>query len=349
LNKKIDRFKVKIIKFNNNRKERKMGVQHLNSLICSQCETAVEKKHLSAFRGWRVAVDTSIFMYRYKEQGVLLENMFNLVNLLKKYEIIPCFVFDGKPPEEKNAVIKARREERETAEAEFNKLVVTVDDKDKTEQQKAEVVAKLEVLKQKMTRITMEDIYYVRDLLDGMGIMWVEAKGEADVLCARLCIKKHVDACISDDMDMFVYGCPIVWRHISLLQETVFSYNLDNICKCLEVSKNELREVCVLSGTDYSHGTEKKTNLHLSLKLLRRYKKNEKNDKKFDFYEWLDHNTNYVENMYSLYSHLSMFDTKYIYLDKKIFGKKGSMNYKKNNNHKMETALMRENFFFPIE
>ena len=325
-----------------------MGVQHLNSLICSQCESAVEKKHLSSFKGWRVAVDTSIFMYRYKEQGVLLENMFNLINLFKKYEIIPCFVFDGKPPEEKNAVIKARREERATAEVEYKKIADTINDKDKTEEQKAEDAAKMEVLKQKMKRITMEDIYYVRDLLDGMGVMWVEAKGEADVLCARLCIKKYVDACISDDMDMFVYGCPIVWRHLSLLQETIFSYDLEKICKCLELSKDELREVCVLSGTDYSHGSDRKVNLNLTLKLFRRYKKKEKNDKKCDFYEWLDHNTDYVDDMIGLYSQLSMFDTRYIYLDKKIFGKRGSINYKITDNKKVMSALLRENFFFPV-
>lgn len=321
-----------------------MGVQHLNSLICSQCENAIEKKHLSSFKGWRVAVDTSIFMYRYKEQDVLLENMFNLVNLMKKHEIIPCFVFDGKPPEEKNAVLKARRQEREVAEAEYKKLANT-DVDDKTVEEKNEIAKKLEVLKQKMTRITMEDIYYVRDLLDGMGIMWVEANGEADVLCARLCIKKHVDACLSDDMDMFVYGCPIVWRHISLLQETVFSYDLDKICKGLELTRNELREVCVVSGTDYSHGTERKTNLHATLKLIKRYKKT---DKKFDFYEWLDYNTSYVDNMFALYSHLSMFDTRYIYLDKKVFGKRGNIQYKQEDKGKVKKALMRENFFFPM-
>ena len=257
-------------------------------------------------------------------------------------------MFCGKPPEEKNAVIKARREERATAEVEYKKIADTINDKDKTEEQKAEDAAKMEVLKQKMTRITMEDIYYVRDLLDGMGIMWVEAKGEADVLCARLCIKKYVDACISDDMDMFVYGCPIVWRHLSLLQETIFSYDLEKICKCLELSKDELREVCVLSGTDYSHGSDRKVNLNLTLKLFRRYKKKEKNDKKCDFYEWLDHNTDYVDDMIGLYSQLSMFDTRYIYLDKKIFGKRGSINYKITDNKKVMSALFRENFFFPV-
>ena len=45
-----------------------MGVPHLNALFCSQCPHGVEKKPLHAFSGWKVAVDTSIYMYRYKEQ-----------------------------------------------------------------------------------------------------------------------------------------------------------------------------------------------------------------------------------------------------------------------------------------
>lgn len=321
-----------------------MGVQYLNSLICSQCESAVKKHNLSDFRGKRVAIDASIFMYKYKEHGVLMENVYNLINILKKNEITPCFIFDGKPPEEKSAILKARRKERETAATEYNMLVQAVENNEIDEKDRVKVEAKMETLKHKMTRITMEDIYRVRQLLDGLGVIWIEAKGEADLLCAKLCIKRYVDACMSDDMDMFVYGCPVVWRHLSILQETVFRYDLNEICKCLELTKQQLREVCVASGTDYSYGSAKKTNLNASLKLMKRYINS---NSKEGFYEWLDANTDYVDDMYALYANLGMFDTTYVYVDTKVFGKKGKMRYKAGDNELVKKSMECENFFFP--
>lgn len=323
-----------------------MGVPHLNALFCSQCSSGVEKTHLSSFSGWRVAVDASIYMYRYKENGVLLENMYNLVNLFKRYKIVPCFVFDGKPPEEKKAVLKARKHEKDVAAAEYERIATLVEatpEMDETTKKQNE--HKLEMLKQKMTRITFADIQNVKMLLDGMGVVWVDARGEADVLCARLCTKKFVNACLSDDMDMFVYGCPVVWRHVSLLQETVVSYNLATICGCLGMTKEQLTEVCVASETDYSYGSERKTNLHATIKLMRRYISS---GSKEGFYEWLETNTDYVSDMYALYAQLAMFDTRYVYVDTKVFGKRGTLKVGRGNHELLREALETENFFFPM-
>ena len=322
-----------------------MGVPHLNALFCSQCPQGVEKKSLHTFNGWKVAVDTSIYMYRYKEQGVLLENMFNLVNMLKKNNIVPCFIFDGKPPEEKKAIIKARKKERETAETEYNQIATLVEaNPEMADDVKKQNIAKMETLKQKMTRITSRDIQNVKTLLDGMGVIWVEARGEADLLCARLCNKRFVNACLSDDMDMFVYGCPVVWRHISILQETVVSYNLGVICDTLGMTKDELTEVCVASETDYNYGAERKTNLHATIKLMRRYKNSGSRE---GFYEWLDTNTDYVNDMYALYSQLAMFDTRYVYVDTKVCGRRGALKFKQEDEEQVQTALSEENFYFP--
>ena len=153
-----------------------------------------------------------------------------------------------------------------------------------------------------------------------------------------------MNACLSDDMDMFVYGCPVVWRHISILQESVVSYNLGVICDTLGMTKDELTEVCVASETDYSYGTERKTSLYATIKLMRRYKNSGSRE---GFYEWLDTNTDYVNDMYALYSQLAMFDTRYVYVDTKVFGRRGALKFKQEDEEQVQTALSEENFFFP--
>jgi len=69
-----------------------MGVQHLNSLLRSHCNEAIKRISLSKLSGKKIAIDTSIFLYIFLVQGSLVENMFVLVNMLLKYNIIPvCF------------------------------------------------------------------------------------------------------------------------------------------------------------------------------------------------------------------------------------------------------------------
>jgi len=322
-----------------------MGVPHLNSLILSQAPDAVTRTHLSSLSGQKVAIDTSIFMYRYKEKGCLLENMYNLVNLFKKHNIIVCFVFDGKPPEEKAAVIQTRREERYRAYDELVKCEEDLSNEEITNEERLALENRVLSLKSKSTRITQIDVMNVKELFTAMGVVWVEACGEADGLCAKLAIKRYVNACVSDDMDMFVYGTPVVWRHLSLLQETVVVYDTKKICESLKVTVEQLKEICVAAGTDYSCKDDKKVNLHNTMKLFRRYSKI---NTKQPFYEWLDEHTKYVDNMCMLYSNLGLFDTRYVYLNQKLVGKKGMLRYKQMNGDLLQQVMTREHFYFPI-
>ena len=72
-------------------------------------------------------------------------------------------------------------------------------------------------LKRQTIRVNREHINSVKELISSMGFKFLIAEGEADVLCSNLIHSKKVDACLSDDMDMFAYGCNKVLRHLSLL------------------------------------------------------------------------------------------------------------------------------------
>ena len=61
-----------------------MGVQHLNSLLRAHCPEGIKRITLGDLSGKKIAIDTSIYMYRFLEQGSLIENMFVLVNMLLK-------------------------------------------------------------------------------------------------------------------------------------------------------------------------------------------------------------------------------------------------------------------------
>ena len=60
-----------------------------------------------------------------------------------------------------------------------------------------------------------------------------------------------VDGVASEDMDLFLYGCPKVYRYLSLANSTLILYNTENILQILNCTIEEFKLICILSGTDY--------------------------------------------------------------------------------------------------
>ena len=50
-------------------------------------------------------------MYQFKGSNALLENFYKMIMLFREYHIVPIFVFDGTPPEEKKSEILNKRDE----------------------------------------------------------------------------------------------------------------------------------------------------------------------------------------------------------------------------------------------
>ena len=137
-------------------------------------------------------------------------------------------------------------------------------------QNKADV-EKMEALKRQFIRINTYHISITKQLLSCFGIQYYDAEGEADELCAKLLANHTVWACLSDDMDMFVYGCSRIIRQISLLNHTCTLYNMDAILHDLKIDIQTFREIAVLSGSDYN--TIEKIHLYKAFKLYGEYKK----------------------------------------------------------------------------
>ena len=79
-----------------------MGIKNLNRFLKDNCsKQAIRKIKLENLRGKVIAVDASIYMYRYQTDNALIEQMYMLLSTLLSNGIIPLFIFDGKPPDDK--------------------------------------------------------------------------------------------------------------------------------------------------------------------------------------------------------------------------------------------------------
>jgi flap endonuclease-1 len=269
-----------------------MGIKHLNRYLRENCSSSIRLSPITVMTGKKIVVDISIYMYKYEAEGSLLENIYLMLAVFRKHQIIPIFIFDGKPPNEKKELLLKRRQDKKEAEQEYKKLKVQLDSNENMElEDKRELMNHMDILKKQFITLNKEKIDMVKKMINAYGATYYDALGEADELCAALVIKNKVWACLSEDMDLFVYGCPRVIRYLSLLNHTAVLYDLKGILCELDISQKELREICVLSGTDYHINLtveqKNENNLLKTLKMFTKYKKQKENTNNSDFYEWL--------------------------------------------------------------
>ena len=102
--------------------------------------------------------------------------------------------------------------------------------------EKQDIVNNMDMLKRRFVNINKSDIENVKQLIRSYGATYYDAPGEADELCAMLTIKGKVWACLSEDMDLFVYGCTRVLRYFSLMGHTAVLYYMKGILEEIKMT-----------------------------------------------------------------------------------------------------------------
>lgn len=320
----------------------------LNRFIQSKCKESISCIPLSSLSGKKIAVDISIYLYKYLSENALLENLYLMISIFREHNIIPIFIFDGKPPVEKNETIELRRKTKNTAREEYYRLKLILDALEVKDDGGVDggVDGGLDVDVKKVTTVEIdEDTYidvatngeelrnamkqlkkkfvilkhqHIRDaktLLQSYGVTYYEAPGEADILCAKLVSKNIVYACLSEDTDMFVYGCSRVLRYLSLTTSKVILYDFQNILHTLNMNMDEFKQVSIMFGCDYSNnptGSDSSVSMREpiststststmtifnSYKMFTKYKDEITIMEDNDFYDWVIHENESLANI----------------------------------------------------
>ena len=252
-----------------------MGVRYLNGIIKTKCARAISHQPLRNYSGQTIVVDTSIYIHKYLGESALMESMYFMMAQFRYFNITPIFIFDGVPPTEKRDVIQIREHFRQLAvtkyqeatqemhrhlnfncvQAESESSATTNNNTNGNSNSNNKITVlerKLRTLKKRFVRANACEISDLKRLMRSFNMRYVESEGESDLLCAHIVKCGLAYACMSDDMDMFLYGCPRVMRHVNLWHGTCVEYRLESILEGLGVTLEGFRMICVLSGTDYS-------------------------------------------------------------------------------------------------
>lgn len=229
-----------------------MGIKNLNSFLEKHAKLAITEQNLSKYKNKKIAIDTSIFLYKFKYSGKFLESFVNQVYHFSRFDIIPIYVFDGAPPKEKQDVLDNRKEHKqkilqrvEELEEAMNKLSL-----DQVELRK-DLEFQIKLTQKKCINITREDVDNLKKIFNIMGVKYIQANCEADLVCCKLFKNGEVDTCLSNDMDFLPSGCGILLRNYNNSNK-VLEYNLKYILQILNFTYEQFVDFCILCGCDYT-------------------------------------------------------------------------------------------------
>ena len=238
-----------------------MGIKDLTMFLIENAPEAISYTTLDKFSNKTVAIDVSIFLYKFKYKGnKILYKILEQINRLRLHNITPVYIFDGKPTYHKQNVLNERKEikinninklsELQTKLAELSSI--NKNNKDDSNNRNIEILKRdIEKLSNKVISVTKEDIINLKLFLNIIHIPYLQAEGEADFLCSKLCEMGIVDMVISEDMDLLTSATKILLRNFNINSNKIVSYNLQIILNKLNLSYEKWVELCILFGCDY--------------------------------------------------------------------------------------------------
>lgn len=273
-----------------------MGIKNLHHFLRKACPLIYTEIHLSKYAYKKLAIDTSIFMCRFKTTygRQWLDAFLQLVSILRENEIHPVFVYDTKAPIEKEEERKmrtmARIKTKEKADLICSSWEIYKElfkdknecfglngiiplEREKMTPELCEFINKnyaeyeaysivsidnaLDHMLNTLLSIRTEDFELTRTLFDIMDIPYLMATGEAEATCAMLCRMGLVDAVLSEDTDVLNYKAPRFLHKLNMNQQTFVEIEYEDMLSRLDMTEEQFLDFCIMCGTDYNNNLYK--------------------------------------------------------------------------------------------
>lgn len=201
-----------------------------------------------------------------------LSGLFYRTTRMLENAITPVFIFDGKPPEFKRGVVEERQRIKEEAKKKLEEAVKEGDQE------------KIRLYAQQTSKVTSGMLDDAKQLLQAMGIQYVDAPSEGEAQASYMNRKGIVYACGSQDWDSLLFGSPILIRNLASTgrrklpgKESYVNVNpeiidIEQTLSSLGINQDQLIMIGMLVGTDYNPGGVKGLGPKKALELVKERK-----------------------------------------------------------------------------
>ena len=227
-----------------------------------------EKIQLEDLSGWTLAVDAYNTLYQFlaiirgadgvhlkDSQGRVTSHISGLfyrsVNLLELGMKL-VYVFDGKPPELKWEEIVRRSAQRSEAKDQYLKALQAGD------------LPQARKFAEASTVLRRDMVSDAKELLDAMGIPWVDAPSEGEAQASTMAAEGTVRAVASQDHDSLVFGSPVLVRNVTIsgkrrlpskgivINVQPERITLSSVLETTGLTREQLVDFAILLGTDFN-------------------------------------------------------------------------------------------------
>lgn len=183
-----------------------------------------------------------------------ISGLFQRTANLVEARIHPIYSFDGIPHPLKAKTLEERHKRKEQAEKEYLQALEEGDLK----------TARLKA--QQTSRLTDKMVQQSKDLLDALGIPWIQAPMEGEAQASYMVKKGDAYAVGSQDYDCLLIGAPILVRNLTSQDKRKLpgkkAYSnvypkqimLKTNLKTLGITHEQLVDMAILIGTDFNDG-----------------------------------------------------------------------------------------------
>jgi len=231
-----------------------MGIRGLNTCISKTAPHSIIPVKWDDWANKRLGIDIQCFLYRALAKHLSpIDIIAEQIAHFRLLKIEPIYVFDGKPPSEKDSVVNKRKIERSEAMKRCHDLRESLNHETDIENQKL-ILLKIREIESEFPNLTYEMKDEIKKFLYAAGIMFVAPACEADSILAYWCRRGILDGVVSFDLDFIPRGCNLlVPKHItSRPGDTWNFFNPIKIKEALHLDESQFVDLCVLMGSDYT-------------------------------------------------------------------------------------------------
>lgn len=246
-----------------------------------------EKIQLEDISGWSLAVDGYNTLYQFlaiirgvdgghlkDSKGRVTSHISGLfyrnINLLELGMKL-VYVFDGKPPEMKTQEIQRRAARRREAKDQYLRALQAGD------------MVQARKFAEASTVLRRDMVSDAKELLEAMGIPWVDAPSEGEAQATRMAIEGTVNAVASQDHDSLVFGAPVLVRNVTIsgkrrlpskgivINVQPERISLSSVLSTTGLTREQLVDFAILLGTDFNPDGFEGVGPATALKYLKKY------------------------------------------------------------------------------
>lgn len=252
-----------------------MGIDGLNKLLKDKSSNSITRYRGSQLSGFRIICEMGVVMHRYMattfnevvDQSDIITYGIDDKLIFSKWTqkiiislsrflrcgIVPVLVFDGPPCAAKLATLVKRHTTKNNRREEARELLSQLRQKDIMAVSPKEL-KELRLAWRNCHSVTSDHITQLMDVCKCLGFPVMQAKHDAEKLCASLCIEGVGLGTYTTDTDTYVFGSPWVFTSIKPIDDDLIleARHLPTILQDLELSQADFVDVCILAGCDYN-------------------------------------------------------------------------------------------------